>query len=239
MSSNSCVYCMDCTRIIPLIQLTCTHVIHSDCFKKWILENNLPADILTCPLAVHDNLPNNQDESFDESIFDESTFELVEQHMRNKYLSAKTTHLKPSLNSIYKLINTLITTQNKFNDKIENMVFHHQHQALASEADSEPASEADSEADNEPASEQDSDSASEADNAPASETTYAVHQDEQNNKNYIQNMTRLNIIINTMTLIALMPDNEICNLLLLVIVAYITYLNIDWIGQNFQLIEDE
>ena len=42
-----------------------------------------------------------------------------------------------------------------------------------------------------------------------------------------------------MTLIALMPDNEICNLLLLVIVAYITYLNIDWIGQNFQLIEDE
>ena len=52
-------------------------------------------------------------------------------------------------------------------------------------------------------------------------------------------MTRLNIIINTMTLIALMPDNEICNLLLLVIVGYITYLNMDWIGKNFQMIEDE
>lgn len=235
MSSNNCVYCMDCTRIIPLIQLTCTHVIHSDCLKKWILENNLPADILTCPLAVHGNLPNNQDESFDESTFDESIFdeddELVEQHMRNKYLSAKTTHLNHTFTNLHELINTLITTQNKFNDKIENMVFHHQHQALASQADSEPTSEADSEAASEPDSEQD--------NAPASETTYAVHQDEQNNKNYIQNMTRLNIIINTMTLIALMPDNEICNLLLLVIVAYITYLNIDWIGQNFQLIEDE
>jgi hypothetical protein len=259
-------------------------VIHTDCLKKWILENNLPEDILTCPLAVHSHsqtshvqnshsqtshvqnshsqtshVQNNEEKypnvSFDnqDETFDESTFELVEQHMRNKYLSVKATQLNNTFANLHELINTLITTQNKFNDKVANMEFvhnhHHEHHHISQQSTNAPGDQANQEdqadqadqedqtndeSEDEPDSEED-----EPEDEPEDEQVNMHDKSEDEPTDYMQNMTRLNIIINTMTLIAVMPDNEICNLLLLVIVAYITYLNIDWISENVQMVEHE